>query len=120
MKEKLINWLLKSLEPKLSENQRKQINDFKMAFKLFFEGYDGRDTQAYKTYVPIISFGITDLKFTFTETNKLNVTIVLQRPGLLIGKGGETITSLAGFMKKNHNVNKIDIEESKLWRKINK
>lgn len=59
--------------------------------------------------------GITDIK---TKINKKRITIIitLERPGLLIGKGGETIDSLQNYLNRilNRDV-KFLIKESKLW-----
>ena len=87
-------------------------------FKIFFEGAYECD-QIYKTYCSIKNFGITDF-VVFDDVNKITVVITLTSPGILIGRGGETIDSL----KKYYNdmlfdeFNKpisIDLIESKLW-----
>lgn len=116
LKSKLIEYLLN--EKHYTEEQIKAINKFKIAFKTFFEGAYGID-QIYDTPMSILNFGITNLKFDFPN-NDMVITITLERPGMLIGKGGHTIDSLTkhlnewSFENDFENV-KINIVESKLW-----
>lgn len=114
MKTKIYNWLLKKVEPKFTPEQKKKINEFKMIFRIHFEGYDQIDIPT--EYIPISKFGITDLKFKFDKNNFLTVEIVLLRPGILIGKGGRTINTLSNYLSK-HDM-KITITESKLWNRL--
>ncbi len=113
MKKYIYNWLLKQLAPKYNKEQIKQINKFKQLFRIYFEGYDQLDTP--NNPIPIKTFEITDLLFSF-KGEMLIVTIVLCRPGILIGKGGKTIDELNTFML-NFNM-KVEIQESKLWRNL--
>ncbi|MFW6243354.1 MAG: KH domain-containing protein [bacterium] len=124
IKNNLIAWLLKNLEGETfyTEEQIKAINKFKSCFRIFFEGcnYDYIE-QIYDNYVPIRNFEITNFKFYFEE-NKMFVTITLERPGLLIGKGGHTIDSLKNYIndvfKDKFKKVELNIQESKLWSNI--
>ena len=112
MKTKLIKWLLKLLQLKsFTKDEIKEINCFNSSFHNFFEGGYGYE-QVCEYPIPISKFGITDLKYQFKD-NQLIVTIILLRPGIIIGKGGIVIIALKEFMN-DQNV-KIKLEESKLW-----
>lgn len=108
-----------SVYKRFNKDQIKQINLFKQHFKLFFGGVDNFVDP--EIPIPISRFMITNFKYKFTNKTKnigfnkynLIVTIVLARPGLLIGKAGETIDKLNSHLA-HYNI-KVDIEESKLW-----
>lgn len=117
MKKKLLLWVLKQLNPKYTKKQIELINKFKSTFRIFFEGGYEYD-QVYDVYIPLTQFGITNLDFSFTKDQKLNVKITLVRPGILIGKGGKTIDSLTNYLKDVCNLNELTIEESKLWNRL--
>jgi len=114
MKKKLLRWLYNYLQPKYSKEQKLKINRFKHHFRNYFEGcyddYIGIDT------ILIKMFEITDFIFEF-ENKTLVATVVLCRPGLLIGKGGKTIDGLNTYMLKDNMV--VRIKESKLWTNLN-
>jgi ribosomal protein S3 len=79
----------------------------------FFEGYD-------EYLDPIVNCPISMLEihnFEFKRfKDRIELTITLQRPGLLIGKGGSTISGLEGYLTQNIDFPvKILIKESKLW-----
>jgi ribosomal protein S3 len=80
--------------------------------KRFFEGSDLYDTD------PIIELNINLLGITAFEVRefktKRKFIITLKRPGLLIGKGDETITKLKEYLS-NGKTAEIHIIESKLW-----
>jgi hypothetical protein len=112
MKKKLIEWLLKQLQPTYTKEQKEQINRFKHYLRFHFEGFD-----EYKPTEPILikNFEITDFQYKF-EGNFLTVTVYLVRPGIFIGKGGRTIKALNEYLS---NIDcKVDIRESKLWSYI--
>ncbi|MDA3780330.1 MAG: KH domain-containing protein [Bacteroidales bacterium] len=117
-------WVYKNLlnEPIYSADQIEAMNKFKSLFKIFFEGCNDYGDPIHENYVPIRNFEITDLKFSFDQ-RKMIITIVLGRPGILIGKGGKTIDSLKeyinGMFKEEFDEVKLNIQESKLWWPIN-
>lgn len=119
IEEKFYTWLLEKItgDKFYTREQIEAINKFKSCFRIFFEGCYEFD-QVYDNHVPIHKFGITNLKFDFSGKN-MYIIIVSERPGLLIGKGGETIIALTNYMNKqfdNYTVH-IDLKESKLWEK---
>ena len=60
-------------------------------------------------------FEITDIQSKF-KSNKIIVTITLDKPGLLIGKGGRGIDQLIEYLTKRFDKEvRIKIIESKLW-----
>jgi len=86
----------------------------KTLFKLYFEGCDNSGYDAHE-YIPIIKFGVTDLKFT-KFPDKIEMMITLERPGLLIGKAGRTIDGVAAYLTRLLDI-KVDIRirESNIW-----
>ena len=102
-----------------TQEQIKLINRLKVQFKIYFEGWEYEDPIG-GNYIHISKFEITDFDFKF-KNNELIWKIILNRPGILIGKGGRTIDGLKEYLNSsNENWNiKIDLEESKLWRSLN-
>lgn len=84
----------------------------KCAFKDFFE------TSEYSTAIvdiPLKHFGITSIDFKFNKSDTIMI-ITLDRPGLLIGKGGEQFNILQKYLSVYNDVPvKIEIIESKMW-----
>lgn len=113
MKTKLIQWLYNYLQPKYTSKQKAHINRFKSVFRCYFEGGYGYDAVVSSESCRIHTFEITDLQFQFKD-DFLTITIVLGRPGILIGKGGKTIDGLNEWLKSDNM--KITVKESKLWR----
>lgn len=111
MKKRLAQWLYNYLQPKYTAKQVSEINRFKSIFRLYFEG--GYDDYEPICDIPIKNFGITDLQYEFVN-QKLIVTVVLDRPGFLIGKGGNVIDGLNNYLSKFDM--KVTINESKLWK----
>lgn len=110
MKKKFLTWLYNYLQPKYSDKQKSKINRFKSYFRTYFEGcYDNCEAN---DPISISRFGITDFLFEF-KNEKLIVTIVLERPGILIGKAGRTIDGLNKYLSSD-NI-EVHIKESKLW-----
>jgi predicted RNA-binding protein Jag len=107
-------------EKTYTKEQIKAINKFKSCFRIFFEGctYEYIE-QIYETHIPIRNFEITNLTFDFPK-NDMIVTIRLENPGILIGKGGGTIDSLKEYITDVFNGQfknvELNIVESKLWR----
>lgn len=118
---KIHNWFINLFikEKTYTAEQIRAINKFKSCFRIFFEGIYYEYTEPiYENYIRIINFGVTNLDFDFPK-NKMIITITLERPGILIGKGGRTIDSLKEYLnnifKDKFDEVKIDIKESKLW-----
>lgn len=58
---------------------------------------------------------ITDVEIKDLNTT-LDITITLARPGILIGKGGQTVTALVEYLETWFKKSvKLNIIESKLW-----
>ncbi len=116
MFKKIKNLFLKT-ETIYSVEQIKAINKFKFAFRNFFEGYNYYEP-IYETYISIKNFEIVNLKFNFPKNNMV-ITIILERPGILIGKNGHTIDSLKKYMnmifKESFDEVELNIKQSKLW-----
>jgi predicted RNA-binding protein Jag len=112
---RLNNFIIKLKRKKLSPITQKRIKSY---FRIFFDGAYESDP-VYHMHIDVHMFGITDF-VTYDCGDKITVVITLTRPGILIGRGGETIESLKKFyndmllneMKKPIT---IDIIESKLW-----
>lgn len=95
---------------KLSERQKRFL---KTNFRWFFEGYDYMDEPVID--IPIPKFGITNLRFREFK-DKIVFEITLERPGILIGKGGRCINSLTEHLTERMSKKvEILIKESKLW-----
>jgi predicted RNA-binding protein Jag len=90
-------------------------NNFRYNFKCFFQG-DEYGVPPCGSLINVTRFGITDLKFTHTESS-VNVDISLSFPGLLIGKGGSIIDSLNTFLNDRAGVEfKLNLIEKVIWR----
>ena len=62
------------------------------------------------------SLEITDLQVTKENNQIIEITFTLCRPGMLIGKGGSTISKLEHYMSKIFDKQiRLLIVESKLW-----
>lgn len=92
-------------------------NNFRYNFKYFFQGDEYEyDVPPCGSLIYVTKFGITDLKFTHTESS-VNVDISLSFPGLLIGKGGSTIDSLNAYLNDSVGVEfKLNLIEKDIWR----
>lgn len=112
MKKKILTWLYNYLQPKYSKEQKACINRFKHHFRSYFEGCYGVEPVV---ALLIKNLEITDLIFEF-ENKTLVATVVLCRPGLLIGKGGITIDGLNAYLLPDNM--EVRIKESKLWHQI--
>jgi hypothetical protein len=101
--------------------QLEKIESFKREFKIFFEGF--RLTNFGPIIdIPIYKFGINGLDFSFTtDTDNFPVLVVsikLSRPGILIGKGGQVIEELLGYLNAQVGKVKIELFESDLFASI--
>lgn len=94
----------------IEEYKKRQL---KSLFRSYFEGVG--DYVEPIDALSIFSLGITDIQFEF-KPDVIEMIITLERPGLLIGKGGRTIDGVTEFLSKNDTPVKIKIIESKLWR----
>lgn len=88
------------------------LQTVKRHFRWFFEGNECFD--------PIIPIQIHNLMITNFEVEKtsnvINITITLERPGILIGKGGITIDSLKKYLENQIQIPvTIKIKESRMW-----
>lgn len=113
------NFVSKRIKTKYTNEQKTIINRIKYCFRNFFQGGYDYDDQIYETYIPIKNFGITDLDFKF-DSNMVTLTITMEFPGIIIGKGGRTIDALREYLNDvldNYSI-KIDLKESKLWHRI--
>ena len=115
MRTKIINWLLKLLQPKFTKEQIKRINFTKSILKTYFDGC--YEVDPIEKNITTYSLGITNIEFHF-EKDLLILSITLLRPGLLIGKGGRTIDKLSEHLNGSKKPVKIHIIESKLWNRI--
>ena len=93
----------------------RQIEDqrsLKNQFRYFFEGWEGDGAIV---DIPIHKFGITDIKFNETD-EATEMTVTLERPGILIGRAGTVINQLTTHLSEYHGCPvKVLIIESKLW-----
>ena len=69
------------------------------------------------------ALGITNIEFEFGDKSKdifdYEITVTLERPGLLIGKGGRTIDELTEILTEQLKGRvKIYINESSLWKNL--
>lgn len=87
--------------------------ELKNAFRLYFEGIESMKIEPIEP-MSVFKLGITDIQFEF-KPEVIEMTITLERPGLLIGKGGRTIDGVTEFLSKKDTPVKIKIIESKLW-----
>jgi len=122
--EKLTRHMIRKQEKgKKYEGLESGYKSLKNTFRLFFEGWDdamdnfgsglGMDPVV---DIPISKLGITDIQFNETEEHT-SMTITLERPGLLIGRAGQTIDAVTAYLSENHDRPvKVLIIESRLWR----
>lgn len=80
-------------------------------------------TDEYGEKSHLSSLGITNIEVEFGDKSKdifdYEVTITLERPGLLIGKGGRTINELTKTLSEElEGEVKIYIHESSLWKNL--
>ena len=119
-----MDFIKKLFERKLTAKekyQRRKIEmRFKNSFRWFFEGVadeDGFNIQDPIVDIPISNLGITNFKFKYKKEGAVIVTVVLSRPGLIIGKYGSTIDTLNETIKENDGFPiEIKIEESTVWK----
>lgn len=66
--------------------------------------------------IPVSKLGINSFEFDLSF-NELTITITLERPGLMIGKGGKTIFELEKFLSTREYCVpvKLQLKDSKLW-----
>lgn len=103
------DWLYNKTRKEYTAKEKAEINKFKSLFRFYFEGCYGEEPI---NYLPLGNFQITDLLFEFKK-DFLFITVVLERPGILIGKAGTTIDGLNKYLLRANM--EVKIKESKLW-----
>lgn len=98
-----------------------KIKELKGSFRTFFEGVSDLCPQVYDTYIHVSTMEITNLEFNFlledeSGKKRIEMTVTLGRPGILIGKGGRTLAALEKYLSDDDYNVKILIKESNLWR----
>lgn len=96
------------------QSSRQQVfyHSLKVQFKIYFDGINNVVDPV--SNIHIFQLGITDI--TFNEQDGVTMmNITLERPGLLIGKGGSTYDAVTKYLSKPERPVKINIIESKLW-----
>lgn len=113
----LIKWLLKLLQPKFTKEQKQLANSVKARTRIYFDGYDYDEGMV--EGITTNRLGISNFDFNFTK-DTLVVTITLLRPGLLIGKGAQTIDDFTKSLNELSDDYEIvvDIIENRLWSVI--
>jgi len=94
---------------KLGKNEE---SFYKQRIREFFEGNQKEKAPIVK--IPVLHFGITDIKFK-KHKSYIEITIELERPGMLIGGNGKIVGKLCKYLTVDENI-KINAVESKLWK----
>ena len=109
--------LFKTKRTKLREENERKIRNFEKRFKQWFIVFH---TDLDMSIKPIFySYGITNFQFNIIK-NIPTIIITLERPGILIGKGGRNIEDIKKFLIESSNITDLDVSimESKLWKNI--
>ena len=131
LRNNMFNFLKKKKEVKKEVSV--EVQDYlKRQFRNFFEGQtlSGIEYFAPVIAISVMKMGITDIKIEFgTEKNKhdidcevVDMFVTLERPGILIGKGGRVINRLERYLNgpQHHPTltrkTNVKIIESKLWQ----
>jgi ribosomal protein S3 len=107
-----INTLLKLINANVKKQDNTEIykNTIKSLIIDFFTIRDNKEIPHLK------SLNITDFSFNF-DGDIVEVTITLTEAGLLVGKNGNTIKQLGGFLSKNLNKKvRVYVKESTLFK----
>jgi len=86
----------------------KILKEIKLTMGFFFESKD----------IPLYTLGVKDINYyILKDANTIKIKITLERPGLLIGKGGKTFNNLVKLLTQNLQMTTvtIDIEEWRFW-----
>lgn len=104
-------WLkgLISNPPSYTKEQRREINRFKYLFRHHFEGENNSVSKIPHCCLPIKELGVTDLKFEFSISNVMNVTVVLENPHILS-------TTMEHLQERLGDGVRLTTKESKLWQ----
>lgn len=100
-----------------SKEQIAWIKNWKRHFQYYFEGASTMDWDYIEppaiNPILISNFGISFFHFDFSESVPTvpKVYILLSRPGILIGKGGDTIDGLKKYLTEEMGEFKIEIVE---------
>jgi len=97
------------------EKGKKLSSSKEMSYKFHIRSFfDGSEYVEPMVNVSLSSLGITNLSFRKFK-KEIVITITLERPGLLIGKGGSTINRLESYLSTPELPVNIEIIESRLW-----
>ena len=109
---KAIKWLFSEKGKRLS---KKEEFRYKCLIRTYFEG-DRYSLPVSSNAVSVITLGVTEFKFRRFKDHDV-IIITLERPGLLVGRGGRVIDSLTEHLEKLYE-RKIIIKlfESKVWK----
>ena len=87
----VLNMLLNFIGKNKTINESEKI---KLLVKAFFTKEDNKEIPEYNT------LNITDVSIDESDENKVSISIKLLEPGLLVGRNGNTIRQLGGFISK--------------------
>lgn len=97
--------------------------NLKNSFRIFFDGVGDGGTMLIEPIIDcsVIRMGITNIEFKYINKKDIDMTVTLQRPGLLIGSAGNIIKEVEKHLNiiKPENLDgniKIKIIESRLWK----
>lgn len=101
---------------KTTTNNLKDISLIKQQFKALLKGDEYLCTDPIFGYDGFIRLQITNIQVEIKE-KLIIITVTLERPGLLIGKGGKDIDAISKRINEwlDKSV-KIEIKESNIWR----
>lgn len=106
----------------LFSNKKKALNkdkffDLKIYFRAFFEGNKEIDKEAIIP-IPIEHLQINDLEAFQLKDNTIELTVYSVRPGLMIGKKGDVIRKLGGYLSSVMATKvKVCVKERNIWSK---
>lgn len=109
MIKKILKWAY-SHNPKMKVSKKEQAF-YKQRIREFFEG--DRKNQPPVVKMPVSHLGVNGFEFLKFKSH-IDITIVLEKPGMLIGANGKIVGKLCKHLSVDGNV-KINAVESKLW-----
>jgi len=109
------NFIVRFFKNLFKEKGKKLSSSKEMSYKYYISCFfDGSEYVEPMVNVSLSSLGITNLSFRRFKKETV-ITITLERPGLLIGKGGSTIDKLQEYLSTPELPVRINIIESRLW-----